>query len=178
MKKLKIKPYILKGIKQPGDYTELFRQLQLDSIGDRLAVNYRLHKLNLGRMYNFNFVMDGDEPVQVSGTEICSDNVVRVFSRYYVFKEYRTDSKKPLDKTDDFQELQFTLSTLDRFPLVIWSRDKNAGFFKRLKKGRPDLFENWHVHDQQVELMYKENFQSIFYTGDISYLDEVIYDHD
>ena len=173
---MKIVPYILKGEVQPGDWTYEFEQLQLDSLNDRLADNYSGAKLNLDKMYNFTFTYDKDNIVQCSGTQRCTDNVARVFSRYYVFNEYRTDGTNPLEKTDDFAELKYTLDTLSDFPLIIWSRDKGKGFFKRLKRGRPDLFKDWEVYPEQIELMYKNNYQSVFYTGDVNYLHSLQYE--
>ena len=37
---IKLKPYILKREIQPGNWEEAFKQLQSDSIGDRLENNY------------------------------------------------------------------------------------------------------------------------------------------
>ena len=173
---MKIVPYILKGEIQPGDWTHEFQQLELDSLDDRLFKNYTKSRLNLDKMYNFNFTYDGKEIVQCSGTQICTPDVARVFTRYYVFTEYRTDGTNPLEKTDNFEELKFTLKTLSDFKLVIWSRDKGAGFFKRLKRGRPDIFSDWEVHDKKIELMSKNNFQSIFYKGDPTYLHSLQYE--
>ena len=72
--------------------------------------------------------------------------------------------------------LKYTLKTLSDFPLVIWTRDKGKGFFKRLKRGRPDIFKEWEVYPEQIELMYKNNYQSIFYTGDVNYLHNLQYE--
>ena len=165
MKNIIIKPYILKREIQPGDWDDAFEQLRLDSTGDRLENNYIKDNLHLDKMYNFIFSYDGD-------------NLVQVFSRYYVFKKYRTDSSYLFDKTDNFSELKYSLKTLSDFKLIIWSRDKSAGFFKKLKEHRSDLFNDWKVHNKPIELMYKNNYQSIFYTGDISYINEVVYDND
>ena len=176
MKNIIIKPYILKCNIQTGNWSKAFEQLQLDSIGDRLENNYIKNNLHLDDMYNFIFSYDDKNLVQVSGCQICSNNVVRVFSRYYVFKEYRTDGKSLFVKTDNFSELKYSLKTLSDFKLIIWSRDKSSGFFKKLKKHRSDIFHDWKVYSKQVELMYKNNYQSIFYTGDISYINEVVYD--
>jgi hypothetical protein len=175
-KKVRIVPYILKGQIQSGDWSYAFEQLHLDSLNDRLADNYSGTKLNLDKMYNFTFTYDGDNIVQCSGTQICNDKVVRVLSRYYVFNEYRTDGTNPLEKTDDFAELKYTLNTLSDFPLVIWTRDKGKGFFKRLKRGRPDIFSEWKVYPEQIELMHKDNYQSVFYTGDITHLHSLQYE--
>ena len=83
---MRIVPYILKGKVQPGDWSYEFEQLRLDSLNDRLSDNYTGDKLNLDKMYNFTFTYDGDNIVQCSGTQICTRNVARVFSRYYMFK--------------------------------------------------------------------------------------------
>ena len=139
MKNIIIKPYILKREVQPGNWDDAFEQLRLDSTGDRLENNYIKDNLHLDKMYNFIFSYDEDNLVQVSGCQICSDNVVRVFSRYYVFKKYRTDSTYLFDKTDNFSELKYSLKTLSDFKLIIWSRDKSAGFFKKLKEHRSCL---------------------------------------
>lgn len=171
-----IKPYIYRGKIQPGDWTREFQQLELDSLGDRLSKNYIKSKMRLDKMYNFNFTYDGNNIVQCSGTQICTQEVARVFTRYYVFTEYRTDGTSPLEKADDFEELKFTLKTLSDFKLIIWSRDRGSGFFKKLKRGRPDIFSDWEVHNERIELMYKNNFHSIFYKGDPTYLHNLQYE--
>jgi hypothetical protein len=150
--------------------------MQLESESDKLSNNYRFNKLNLDKMYNFNFIFDGDNPVQASGSQIISPTVVRVCSRYYLFDDYRTDSTNPLNKIDDFYELQYTLELLKHFPLIIWSREKSPSFFKRIKAARPDIFKDWKVYPEQIELMHKNNYQSIFYTGDINYLHSLQYE--
>ena len=167
---MRIVPYILKGKVQPGDWSNEFEQLHLDSLNDRLSNNYIGDKLNLDKMYNFTFTYDGDSLVQCSGTQICTEKVARVFSRYYVFNEYRTDGTSPLEKTDDFAELKYTLDTLSDFPLVIWTRDKSKGFFNRLKKGRSDIFNEWHIHPEKIPVIYPNNEQYVFYKGDINYM--------
>lgn len=174
-----IKPYILCGEKQQGNFDYLFAALENDSVGERLENNYKGKMLHLDKMYNFNFLVNGNDPILVSGSQICSPNVCRVFSRYYVFKKFRTNNQqKLLNKIDNFFELQYTMETLqNKFKLIIWSRDKSVGFFKKLKKQRSDLFYNWKVYDKPIELMYKNNYQFIFYTSDISYLNEVMYDN-
>lgn len=151
--------------------------LQMAESQDRLADNYSFNKLNLNKMYYYNILFDNNNPVLASGSQMLSDNVIRVMSRYYSFPDYRTDGTNLLEKVDNFYELQYVLKRLEDFKLIIWSRDKGSSFFKRLKVGRPDIFSNWKVYPKKIELKYKNNFQYVFYTGDISYLNEVIYDH-
>ena len=123
-------------------------------------------------MEHFNFVFDDNNPVCMSGCQKISNNVIRVFSRYYVFDKFRTNNNL-LDKVDNFMELKYSLERLKHYNLIIWSRDKGSGFFKRLKRHRSDIFANWEICPSQIELMYPNNFQSVFYTGDISYINEV-----
>ena len=143
---------------------------------DRLGVNYSRERLNLHRMHLYNICFDGEQPILASGSEKLSNSVVRVFSRYYSYPNYRTDGTKPLEKVDDFKELKYSLEILRKeYPLIIWSRDRSGKFFERLKRGRPDIFEDWELYKDPVELIYKDSYQNIFYTGDISYIDEVRY---
>jgi len=138
---------------------------------DRLGKNYAVSNLQLGKMYMYNFVFDGAEPVFASGAQI-DGNAIRIHSRYFGFDKYRTDGKKLLDKIDNFDELAYTLKHLYH-PLIYWSRDKSSKFFEKLKEGRPDVFSEWQVHPAKINIMRTENtvsdnFQSIFYEGDIN----------
>jgi hypothetical protein len=173
---LELVPYIENGKRtyiNDSRCNDAFLQMQLESESDKLGKNYKFDELNLDEMYNFNFIFDGDEPVQASGCQIMSPNVVRVCSRYYLFDDYRTDNTNPLNKIDDFYELQYSLKLLKQFPLIIWSREKSPSFFRRIKEARSDIFSEWEVYHDRVELKFKNNFQSIFYTGDISYVSEM-----
>lgn len=153
------------------------RQLQLDRHIDRLCDNYTVTKLKLDTMLLYNIVYDTieDSPVFVSGTQILNNDVVRVFTRYFAFPDYRTDGTNPLQKVDDFEELKYSLKAADEYKLVIWSRDKSSGFFSRLKSGRPDVFSDWNI-SSSIELMFKNNYQYIFYTGDSKYLHNLQYE--
>jgi len=175
---LRLVPYIknktVTGIEQQL-CEQALEQMHTESASDRLGANYTKW-LRLERMEIFTFVFDEfDNPVQASGCQIMSDNVVRVCSRYYVFNDFRKQSSDLLDKLDDFMDLKYAVANLKDYPLIIWSRDKSAGFFKRLKKGRPDIFSNWNVYDSEVEILWKDNVQHVFYIGDISYIDEIKY---
>jgi hypothetical protein len=139
--------------------------------GDRLDENYGGRNLMLSKMHIYNFVFDGIEPVLCSGAQI-DNNSIRVFSRYFSFKKYRTDGTELLDKVDNFDELKYTLKYLDN-KLIYWSRDKSPKFFERLKKGRPDIFSEWQVHPDKINIMrtadtITDNYQNIFYNGDIN----------
>jgi hypothetical protein len=115
-------------------------------------------------------VFDGDNPVLMSGCQKITKDVVRVFSRYYHFKDYRTDGSNMFEKVDDFMELQYSLDFLSGYAGVIWTRDKSPGFFKKLKNARADIFNDWKVYPDKVKILYPDNYQYVFYTGDISSL--------
>ena len=143
-------------------------QMDKERIGHRLESNYSYKGIHLGKMllYNFVFYKDTIEPMFCSGSQIDGDSI-RVFSRYFAFKKYRTDGKELLDKVDNFDELKYSLRHLDN-KLIYWSRDKSPKFFERLKEGRPDVFSEWQVHPSKLEIIYPDNNQYIFYKGDIN----------
>ena len=175
--KFRLVPYIENGVytdKETDLCKAALQTMYSECAGDRLEKNYSKDTLRLDRMEIFTFVFDdNNNPIQASGCQVMSNNVIRVFSRYYVYKQFRTDSKKLLDKTDNFMDLNYCLPKLTNYPLIIWSRDSSAGFFKRLKAGRPDIFSNWHVHNEKVEILWRNNVQHIFYTGNSSYINEI-----
>ena len=143
-----------------------------EASADRLDENYSGRNLHLGEMYMYNFVFDGNEPVFASGAQL-DNGSIRIHSRYFGFNKYRTDGKKLLDKIDNFEELEYTLRHISYCGLIYWSRDKSSKFFERLKKGRPDIFSEWQVHPEKINLMRTENtttdnFQNVFYTGNIN----------
>ena len=144
-----------------------------ERIGHRLENNYSRENLHLGKMFLFNFVFYKNtvEPMFCSGSQI-DGNSIRVFSRYFAFKKYRIDGMSMLKNVDNFDELNYSLQYLNH-KLVYWSRDKSPKFFERLKKGRSDVFANWEVHPDKINIMRTaetiiDNYQSIFYTGNIN----------
>jgi len=149
-------------------------QLQEERDDDRLSDNYCWKGLHLNKMFLYNvvFYKDTYEPILVSGAQSVGENSVRVFSRYYAFEKYRTDGTQLLEKVDNFDELRYTLEYCKKHDLVFWSRDKSNKFFKRLKLGRPDIFSNWEVHPDKIEIIYPDNEQYIFYRGNIN---EILY---
>jgi hypothetical protein len=149
-------------------------QLQEERDNDRLSENYCWKGLHLDKMFLYNvvFYKDTYEPIFVSGCQSVGENSIRVFSRYYAFEKYRTDGKHLLQKVDDFGELKYSLHHCREHDLIFWSRDKSNKFFKRLKKGRPDIFSGWTVHEDKIEIIYPDNEQYIFYKGN---LNEILY---
>jgi hypothetical protein len=129
--------------------------------GHRLADNYTREKLHLGKMFMYNFVFDGDEPVFCSGVQDVGNESVRVFSRYFAFEKYKTDGTNLLEKNDNFEELQYAMHWI-RGRIIFWSRDKSPKFFERLK-AKNEFFNEWTVHDKKINIIYPNNEQYIFY---------------
>lgn len=142
--------------------------MQEESKKDRLYRNYTEH-LNLDKMYIYTLLWDTNShrPVMFSGAQCMTENCCRIFSRYYLFNDYRTKHTDNLyAKVDDFKVDQFHLiNCKDKYPFIFWSRDKGTGFFKRLKNARPDLFSTWEVYPDTVEILWKDNVQGIMYTN-------------
>jgi UDP-N-acetylglucosamine:LPS N-acetylglucosamine transferase len=92
-----------------------------------------------------------------------------------LFDDYRTKHSDNLyAKVDNFKTDLYMLEQLkDKYKLFFWSRDKGTGFFKRIKNARKDVFASWQVHNQLVEILWKNNTQGIIYTGDITYIKEL-----
>tara|TARA_B110000503_G_scaffold140660_1_gene232113 strand:- start:2467 stop:3057 length:591 start_codon:yes stop_codon:yes gene_type:complete len=142
--------------------------MKYDSANDRLTNNYSLN-LNLDSMYLYSLYWDAllQKPVMFSGAQVMSDNCCRLFSRYYLFTKYRTQHTTNLyAKVDDFEVDKFHLEhTKSKYPFIFWSRDKGTGFFKRLKTARPDIFNDWLVYPNLIELLWENNKQGIMYTN-------------
>jgi len=180
---IKIIPYIIKG-KENVDLPyqdrlnaiESIKLMKNESKSDRLAENYDKYlKLETMAMYCVVWDLKNSKPIMTSGAQHMSDNCCRLFSRYYLFKNYRTKHSDNLyNKVDNFQtDLHMLEELQDEYKLFFWSRDKGTGFFKRIKQARPDVFESWTVHDKPVEILWKDNVQGIIYTGDINYINEL-----
>ena len=180
---LRIVPYIVDGnenkLLSVDDLQTCRNSLQLmqqECSTDRLAENYTTW-LKLDCMAMYCLVLDNNCPVMFSGAQHMSNNCCRLFSRYYLFKNYRTTPSINLyDKVDDFKTDMYMLDQLrNRYKLFFWSRDKGISFFKRIKKVRSDLFENWTVHNSIIELLFENNYQGIIYTGDSNYINELTF---
>ena len=156
-----------------------FALLEQDSADDKLSDNYTLNGLKLHEMLVYSVLWDfkADRPVLVTGAQHMSDNTCRLFSRYYLFKDYRTGTdNNRYDKVDDFQVDMWHYEHLkQRYPFFFWSREKGNRFFNRIKQIRPDVFDNWNVYDHNIELVWENNWQGIFYTGSEKYISELIF---
>ena len=94
---LKIIPYIIDGVENkqiPGMDLILAKQaikyMKEESKTDRLAENYdKWLKLETMAMYCVVWDTKANKPVMTSGAQRMSDNCCRLFSRYYLFDDYR-----------------------------------------------------------------------------------------
>ncbi len=168
-------PLIYKGEENPelspeqlGAAKRSIEKLQVDRLSHRLSDNYRVDRLHLQKMFIYSVVYDftSERPVMVTGVQSVGPSSARVFSRYFVFPEYRSQQVPGefLEKSDDFEVLQIeTEATAAHYPFLFWSRDKGSRFFERIKAARADVFSHWKVHSGKLEILYKDNFQGIFY---------------
>ncbi len=176
-------PLVVNGCSPSKQVTEIaqrtFKLLEQDSVDDKLAKNYTFKGLNLKNMAVFSVLWDfnTDQPVLVTGVQHITNNTCRLFSRYYLFKNYRTTGiNHRYDKVDDFQADMFHLKYVKNYyPFVFWSREKGNRFFNRIKQIRPDIFADWNIYDHNIELVWENNWQGIFYTGSEKYISELIF---
>lgn len=141
-----------------------------DSVNDRLSNNYEAN-LKLSNMFLYTVLWDpeADQPVQIAGAQMMG-RAVRLYSRYYIFSDYRVRGHGNLNTTDklaDFDLLRLHLKISEHFfDYVFISRDKGVKAFHRLKRSRPDVFSDWYVIPDQVELCYPGNFQGCMVRGE------------
>jgi hypothetical protein len=145
---------------------ESMQSLKNDCIGDRLEKNYT-DWLYFERFVIYSVLWDVNnlKPVLTTGAQKTSKKTIRLFSRYYLFKNYRTTMKEGIfNKIDNFETDIFHKEILEhKYPFIFWSRDKSKGFFEKISKHI--MFEDWKVYPKSVEILYKNNFQHIMYTG-------------
>lgn len=174
-------PIVVNGLPPNKQVMPIFQRvlpaLRQDSATDKLANNYTNKGLKLQQMAIFSVLWDynNDQPVLVTGAQHMSNNTCRLFSRFWLFSNYRTDqTNQKFDQLDDFQVDLWHMNHLKKqYPFFFWSREKGNRFFKRIKEKRPDVFHNWNVHEDLIELVWKDNWQGILYTGSEKYINEL-----
>ena len=174
-------PIIVNGTSPSKQFNDIASKtiplLEQDSANDKLAWNYTYKGLKLKDMAIFSVLWDyqKDQPVLVTGAQHMTDNTCRLFSRYWLFSNYRTNqTNQKFNMVDDFQVDLFHYEHLkQQYPFFFWSREKGSKFFERIKNKRPDVFENWQVYKDTIELVWKDNWQGILYTGSEKFIDEL-----
>jgi hypothetical protein len=140
--------------------------MQNECTNDRLAKNY-IDDLRLDQMSLYSVLWDeaNDKPVLTTGAHHISLECVRLFTRYYLFKNYRTTMSNGLfAKIDNFETDFFHKNLLfNQYPFLFWSRDKSPAFFKKISKIQ--LFKDWKVYPHKVAITKAKNMQYIMYTG-------------
>lgn len=142
-----------------------------DSQSDRLSNNYE-DNLRLSDMFLYTVLWDTqrDVPVQLCGAQMMGPGALRMLSRYYIFSDYRVRGHGNLntsDKLADFDLLNLHVNICQHFFKYLFiSRDKGILGFKRLKRSRPDVFNDWYVIPDPVELRFHNNFQGCMVRGE------------
>ena len=160
---------------------EVLGLLKEECKGDRLEKNYTVD-LRLDQMVIYSVLWDEnkEKPVLTTGAHRMSEDCVRLFTRYYLFKDYRTEAANGLfAKVDNFETDFFHKELVeDYYPFLFWSRDKSKGFFDKISK--TSLFQDWRVHPDRIALTKKKNLQYIMYCGQGKgnpklYIDQLIF---
>ena len=180
---IEIFPYIISGVhnnKLSKHTLDICRQaistMKIESKKDRLSDNYdKWLKLERMAIYCITYDKVNNLPILATGAQHMSKNTCRLFSRYYLFRNYRTKHNEGLyNKVDNFQTEFYMLKNLQSiYKLFFWSRDKGNNFFKRIKKNRADLFADWKVYPDLLEILWEGNLQGVMYYGDEKYLKEL-----
>jgi hypothetical protein len=169
----KVIPFIVNGEynKQLNDQDaerscEVLGLLKEECKGDRLEKNYTID-LRLDQMVVYSVLWDenNEKPVLTTGAHRMSEDCVRLFTRYYLFKDYRTETADGLfAKVDNFETDFFHKELVeDYYPFLFWSRDKSKGFFDKISKIK--LFEEWRVYPEKIAITKPKNQQYIMYCG-------------
>lgn len=144
---------------------KLFTETQTDT--HRLATNYTVSSLKYEQMHVFGIVWDMVEhqPVCLSGLQDIGSTAGRLLSRYYVFLDYRPNGKHTFtNDIDDYAMLKIQKLIGQRsFDIMFISRDTNQKYFHRLKKYRSEIYGDFEIYPDKLELLYENNWQSIFY---------------
>lgn len=148
------------------------RQQASDSVTDRLSNNYE-HNLRLSDMFLYTVLWDpvSDKPVQLTGAQMIGTDACRLYSRYYIFSDYRVRGHGNLntsDKLDDFDLLKMHVMVTEHFFKYLFiTRDRGTRAFVRLKRSRPDIFSDWNIVPDPCEVGYTNNFQGCMVRGSI-----------
>ena len=104
----------------------------------------------------------------VTGAQMMGRSV-RVYSRYYQFREYRvknTGNARTSDKSDNFEILKKHTDICQHFfDYVFVSRDRGASAWSWFKRQRPDIFSDWMIIPEPVEVFYHNNYQGCMVKG-------------
>lgn len=150
------------------------RVIEAAESGDDLADNYGPFNIKYDKMLSYVIVYDTEtnNPVCSSGLQKTSKNTGRILSRYFRYKNYRPGKWYP-DDIEDYIMLNHYLTNYKDIPILYNSREKNNLYQKRLKKYTKE-YKDFQLYPGLLELMFKNNFQHVFYTSDLPNAEEII----
>ena len=132
-----------------------------DSVSDRLSNNYEAN-LRLSDMFLYTVLWDdqADQPVQLCGAQMIGHNACRLYSRFYIFSDYRVHSCGNLNTTDKLDVLKMHVFVTEHFfEHLFITRDRGISAFKKFKRSRPDIFSDWQVLPDRCEVGFRGNMQ-------------------
>lgn len=136
---------------------------------DRLHKNYTIKQI--ARMKEYGMCMDGDDFVYMVGLDDFGEGIYRIESRLWVNPKFR---KKYWRSPDNYASV---LSQIDKHKdttnFLFKSREaaNPAGF--RISARLHKYFTNWKIHQEQIELKWKNNWQWIMYKPTIDEQDYI-----
>lgn len=142
----------------------------------RLSINYTVDRMNYNKMHVYGVMWDdkNEQPVCCSGLQNMG-RAARLLSRYYVFEDYRPNGKNTFTNDIDNYQMMQIQKQCNEFDVLFISRDTNTKYFERLKKYRPDVYKGFEIYPEKIELLYKDNWQNIFYYGDKDAIQSLIF---
>lgn len=149
--------------KSESDYSDIFlHHLNFAySSGDALSKNYTTSSID--RMIEYGYVYNKDpyDLVFMVGIEDFGKNIFRSESRLFVHPKYR----KPFWKSiDNYETVIYQINNhIERCDFIFKSREAKNGASFRIAQRLNSFFNDWIIHDTEIELKYRNNFQWICY---------------
>lgn len=128
---------------------------------DYLSKNYTVDSINRMVEYGYVYHKNPENLVFMVGIENFGNSIYRSESRLFVHPAYRKLYWKSIDNYETvIHQINNHISNCN---FIFKSREaKNSAGFK-ISKRLNYFFHDWVIHDKQIELKYKNNFQWICY---------------
>lgn len=128
---------------------------------DHLSKNYMLSSID--RMIEYGYVYHNSPKnlVFMVGIEDFGNKILRSECRLFVHPKYRKSYWKSID---NYETVIYQINNhIKNCRFIFKSREaKNPASF-RISQNLNAFFQDWIIHDVQIELKYKNNFQWICY---------------
>lgn len=131
------------------------------SNNDPLSKNYTLKSINRMIEYGYVYHENPNNLVFMVGLEDFGNKIFRSESRLFVHPNYRKPFWKSIDNYETvINQINNHISDCN---FIFKSRQahNSAGF--KISQRLNSFFKDWIIHDKQIELKYKNNFQWICY---------------